>query len=222
MKILSLLTFISAVLTIFFDYRDKRFVYLFKPLTMIFIIALVWFYGERKGFYRRAILAGFAFSLAGDTLLINPQNFVFGLASFLVAHICYIAAFFRAGEGKFKPVSLLAYPVGGAIFMLVSGGVPENLKIPVAVYALAISTMLSAGVNFYLTQKTPAALLALAGAAFFVLSDSLLAYNKFNGGFFPAAVLILSTYFFAQWLIARSAGNELATESTEKEREGSH
>jgi uncharacterized membrane protein YhhN len=205
MKILSFLTFVSAVLTIYFDYQDKRFVYLFKPLTMIFIIAVAWFYGDgRKGFYRWAILAGFVFSLIGDTLLINPQNFVFGLASFLVAHICYIAAFFKAGEGKFKPVSLVAYPVGGAIFMLISGGVPENLKIPVVVYALAISTMLCAAISFYLTQKTTAALFALAGAAFFVLSDSLLAYNKFNGGFFPAAVLILSTYFFAQWLIARS------------------
>ncbi|MDQ3800308.1 MAG: lysoplasmalogenase [Acidobacteriota bacterium] len=205
MKILSFLTFVSAVLTIYFDYQDKRFVYLFKPLTMIFIIALVWFYGNgRKGFYCWAILAGFAFSLVGDTLLINPQNFVFGLASFLVAHVCYIVAFFKAGEGKFKPVSLVAYPVGGAIFMLVSGGVPENLKIPVAVYSLAISTMLGAAINFYLTQKTPAARFALVGAAFFVLSDSLLAYNKFNGGFFLAAVLILSTYFFAQWLIARS------------------
>lgn len=206
MKILSLLTFLAAVATIYFDYHDKRFVYFFKPLTMIFIIALAWFYGsgERKGFYRRAILAGFVFSLVGDTFLINPQNFVFGLASFLVAHLCYIAAFFKAGEGKLNPVSPAAYLVGFAIFMLISGGVPESLKIPVVVYALAISTMLGAAINFYLTRKTPPSLFALAGAIFFVLSDSLLAYNKFNEEFFLAKLLILSTYFLAQWLIARS------------------
>ncbi|HEX8370474.1 MAG TPA: lysoplasmalogenase [Pyrinomonadaceae bacterium] len=204
MKILSLLTFVSAVLTIYFDYQDKRFVYFFKPATMIFIIALVWFYGERKGFYRRAILAGFVFSLVGDTFLINPQNFVFGLASFLVAHLCYSAAFFKAGAGKFKPISLSAYLVGAAIFMLVSGGVPENLRVAVVVYALAISTMLGAAWNFYLTQKTATGLFAVSGAMFFVLSDSLLAYNKFNGEFFLAKILILSTYFLAQWLIARS------------------
>jgi uncharacterized membrane protein YhhN len=205
MKILSLLTFLCAVLTIYFDYADKRFVYFFKPLTMIFIIALAWFYGgERKGFYRWAVLAGFVFSLVGDTFLINPQNFVFGLASFLVAHLCYIAAFSKAGEGKFNLISLAAYPVGFAIFMLVSGGVPENLKIPVVVYSLAISTMLGAALNFYLAQKTPRAVFALTGAIVFVLSDSLLAYNKFSGEFFLAKLLILSTYFFAQWLIARS------------------
>lgn len=205
MKILSLLSLISAILTIYFDYQDKRFVYFFKPATMIFIIALAWFYGERKGFYRWAILTGFVFSLAGDMFLISAQNFVFGLASFLVAHLCYIAAFFKASKGKLKLISLAAYLVGFAIFMLISGGVPENLKIPVMIYALAISTMLGAALNFYLTQKTPPALFALSGAVFFVLSDSLLAYNKFNGEFFLAKILILSTYFFAQWLIARSA-----------------
>jgi len=204
MKILSLLTFLSAVLTIYFDYQDKRFVYFFKPATMIFIIALALAYGERKGFYRWAILAGFVFSLAGDTFLISAQNFVFGLASFLVAHLCYSAAFFKAGAGKFNSLSLIAYPVGLIIFLLIAGGVPENLKLPVVVYALAISTMLGAALNFYLAQKTPKAIFALAGAMFFVLSDSLLAYNKFTGEFFLAKTLILSTYFLAQWLIARS------------------
>jgi uncharacterized membrane protein YhhN len=204
MKILSLLTFVAAVLTIYFDYQDKRFVYFFKPATMIFIIILAQVYGGRKGFYRWAILAGFVFSLAGDTFLINPQNFVFGLACFLVAHFCYSAAFFKAGMGKFNPLALFAYAVGLVIFLSISGGVPDNLKFAVAVYALAISTMLGAALNFYLTQKTPKAVFALSGAMFFVLSDSLLAYNIFNEEFFLAKILILSTYFFAQWLIARS------------------
>jgi uncharacterized membrane protein YhhN len=110
MKILSLLTFVCAVLTIYFDYQDKRYVYFFKPATMIFIIALAQVYGARKGFYRWAIAAGFVCSLVGDIFLINPQNFVFGLAGFLVAHLCYIAAFFKGGKGKFNPLSLSAYP----------------------------------------------------------------------------------------------------------------
>ena len=204
MKILSLLIFAFAVLTIYFDYQDKRFVYFFKPATMIFIIVLALSYGERKGFYRAAILAGFVFSLAGDVLLINPQNFVFGLACFFVAHLCYIAAFFKARARESNLLSLAAYAVGILIFLLVSGGVPESLKIPVSLYALAISTMLGAALNFYLTQKTPQSIFALSGAVFFVLSDSLLAYNKFNEEFFLAKLLILSTYFLAQWLIARS------------------
>lgn len=205
MNILSGLTFISAALTVYFEYFDRRFVYFFKPLTLVFIISIVWFYGAAKGFYRAAILAGLAFSLAGDTFLINPQNFVFGLASFLTAHLCYVAAFAAASERKFKRLSLAAYSIGALMLWLIYGDVPANLKIAVVFYALAISTMLAGALNFYLTRKTPAALFALSGAFLFVVSDSALAYNKFSGEFFLAKLVILATYFFAQWLIARSA-----------------
>ena len=45
---------------------------------------------------------------------------------------------------------------------------------------------------------------AAAGGLAFVLSDSLLAWDRFGGGFPLAQPLILSTYWFAQWCIARS------------------
>jgi uncharacterized membrane protein YhhN len=87
---------------------------------------------------------------------------------------------------------------------LVYSQVPANLKIPVVFYALAISIMLAAAFNFYLAIKTPEALFALSGAFLFVISDSALAYNKFNKEFYLAKLVILATYFLAQWLIARS------------------
>lgn len=204
MKILSVLTFTSAILTVYFEYFDRRFVYLFKPLTLVLIISIVCFYGANKSFYRAAILAGLVFSLVGDSFLINPKNFVPGLVSFLIAHLCYIAAFCGAGEKRFSPLSLAAVTIGAAMLWLVYNGVPGNLKIPVIFYALAISTMLCAAFNFYLTNKTPESLFAFSGAFLFVVSDSALAYNKFNGEFNLAKLVILATYFSAQWLIARS------------------
>lgn len=208
MKLLSLLAFLSGALTCFFEYFvDRRLVYLFKPLTIVFLISIVWLYGaERKGFYRWAILGGLIFSLVGDVLLIEPQRFVYGLAAFLVAHLFYIAAFLLAsGKEKFHPLSISSYLVGLLIYRLISDGVPESLRVAVMVYAAAISTMLGAAFNFYLTRKNAASFFAFSGAAVFVLSDALLAFNKFNGEFALAKLLILSTYFFAQWLIARSA-----------------
>ena len=204
MKILSGLTFISAFLTIYFEYFDRRFVYLFKPLTMVFIVSIVWFYGASRGFYKWLILSGLVFSLVGDTLLINPQNFVFGLASFLIAHLFYIAAFFKAQEGKFNPISLSGFVIGALMLWFIYNGVSENLKLPVVFYALAISTMLCAAFNFYLTKKAPESLFAFSGAFLFVISDSALAYNKFGEEFLLAKLVILSTYFTAQWLVARS------------------
>jgi uncharacterized membrane protein YhhN len=46
--------------------------------------------------------------------------------------------------------------------------------------------------------------LAAIGAAFFVVSDTLLAWNRFGGGIPLASLWVLATYFIAQWYIARS------------------
>lgn len=206
MKYVSVLTLISAVLTIFFEYQNRQFVWVFKPLTMVLIIVMAHIYSARKFFYLWAILVGLVFSLIGDVFLIVPQTyFVFGLLSFLFAHIFYTAAFFKAGEGKFNLASLATFLIGFLILALNYGGVPAALKIPVIVYATAISLMLCFALNFYLTKKTPQSLFALAGAFLFVVSDSILAFNKFTYEFFSAKIFILATYFTAQWLIARSA-----------------
>lgn len=206
MKLLSALIFISAVLTIFFEYQSRQFIWLFKPLTIILIIGLAYIYSERKFFYLWAILVGLVFSVIGDVFLIVPQTyFVFGLISFLFAHIFYATAFFRAGEGKFSFASLSAFLIGFMILALNYSGVPDALKIPVVVYATAISLMLCFALNFYLTKKTPKSFFAFSGAFLFVVSDSILAFNKFTYEFFSAKIFILATYFTAQWLIACSA-----------------
>lgn len=205
-KLLPLLIFLSAAAEIYAEYFSRQLVYIFKPLTMVLIIMPVIIYTKSiDKIYRRLILTGLFFSLVGDIFLINSQSyFVFGLASFLLAHLCYTGAFIRAGSPKFTPLSLIAYLIGLIIFFEISGGVPTTLKIAVIFYTLAISTMLGAALNFWLAKKTPKALFALSGAFLFIVSDSLLAYNRFAHEFFFAKLTILATYFFAQWLIARS------------------
>ncbi|PSD50374.1 hypothetical protein C7E25_05325, partial [Stenotrophomonas maltophilia] len=46
--------------------------------------------------------------------------------------------------------------------------------------------------------------LGAAGALLFVASDSLLAWDRFAGGLPLASLLVLSTYYGAQYAIARS------------------
>jgi uncharacterized membrane protein YhhN len=206
MKILSLSTLIIAIVTIFFEYNDRRFLWFFKPLTVLLIIAIVWVYGEKRGFYRWAILAGLVFSMIGDIFLIDPQNyFIQGLGSFFIAHLCYILAFVKMSK-RFNPVSLLAFIIGFIIFLSVSNGVPEIIKIPVIAYTLAISTMLCLAFNFWLTTRSNQAVFAVIGAILFVTSDSIIAFNRFSYQFYLAKIFILVTYFTAQWLIARSVG----------------
>ena len=48
------------------------------------------------------------------------------------------------------------------------------------------------------------ALLAASGAVLFMISDSILAINKFRKSFHSAELIILSSYFSALWFLALS------------------
>ena len=77
-----------------------------------------------------------------------------------------------------------------------------DLKIPVMVYAAVICTMLLCSLHVFTKVNKPANVLYLSGAVFFVVSDSLLAINKFHQPFAYAGVLIMLTYCAAQYFIA--------------------
>jgi uncharacterized membrane protein YhhN len=47
--------------------------------------------------------------------------------------------------------------------------------------------------------------LFIAGSALFVISDSVLAFNKFHTSFPMASAIIMATYGGAQWLITKGA-----------------
>ncbi|MCB0156555.1 MAG: hypothetical protein KDD83_00360, partial [Caldilineaceae bacterium] len=74
------------------------------------------------------------------------------------------------------------------------------------VYMAVILVMGWQALARWLTLGTLAAGLAAVGALLFVISDSVLALDRFRGRFVMARLLVLSTYFAAQWLIAWSVG----------------
>jgi uncharacterized membrane protein YhhN len=78
------------------------------------------------------------------------------------------------------------------------------MRLPAFVYMLAILLMGWQAANQMLATGTTAALMALAGALLFLVSDSVLALNRFRKAVPAAQVIILSTYYAAQMLIALS------------------
>src|SRR5512147_2406717 len=91
-----LATAVACALHLRAAYRGPRWqVYLFKPLTTTLLFGLAAALPPAHGSaYRLAILVGLVFSLAGDVFLMLPRDrFLAGLASFLAAHLAYIAAF---------------------------------------------------------------------------------------------------------------------------------
>jgi len=185
--------------------------YVFKPLTTLLILALVWSsrpaIGER---YRAAILLGVTLSLAGDVFLMLPPSvlasgFLFGLGSFLCAHLCFLRAFTGDSPWFGKPRVFLLIGLAGATNLLILWpSLSTALRGPVLAYVLCLLAMAAQAVTRHLLLRTAASKMAAIGGLLFMLSDTLLAYNRFYTPLPYAALFILGTYFPALWCIARS------------------
>ncbi|HKS28593.1 MAG TPA: lysoplasmalogenase [Pyrinomonadaceae bacterium] len=203
---ITVLVILSAAIHIGAEYGGARArVYVFKPLTVAFIIAIA--LGAQPSFYKYLILAGLLFSLLGDIFLMLPSDrFISGLISFLIAHLFYIAAFTIDGAtarpSVLAAIVLLAY--GGVMLRLLLPSLGK-MKAPVVIYMLVILLMVWQASNRFVSVWETDTLLAFAGACLFAASDSLLALNRFRRPFRSAQLLILATYYSAQWLIALSA-----------------
>ncbi len=202
---LTLLAALSAVVHIRAEYRGPRWhVYVFKPLTTVLILLVAVTGPPGSGAYRHLVIGGLLFSLAGDVFLMLPSDrFVAGLVAFLAAHLFYIAAFAPAAAAmRWWPVLPLA-AYGMVVYRALAPGL-GRLKRPVLVYIAVIMVMAWMGWEQWLQAGRPGALMAFAGALLFVVSDTILAFNRFGRPFKAARALNLSTYFAAQWLIAGS------------------
>jgi uncharacterized membrane protein YhhN len=191
--------------------RDRRRIYIFKPLTTIIIIAATLFvFAPATGQYRNIILVGLTLSLAGDVFLMLPGNrFIPGLASFLAAHLAYVWAF-SLGVG-FAPAQL-PWLAPFALFGLVVlaylwRGLPDAaLKGAVVAYLLVIVAMAWRAAVRAQSPLVPSvsAVTALVGACLFLASDSILAVDRFRRPFRAAEPVVFASYWAAQSLIALS------------------
>jgi uncharacterized membrane protein YhhN len=148
---------------------------------------------------QRAWLAGAAllFCAAGDVLL--ELVFVAGMGAFAVGHVFYVLAFLEWGRilGPNKrdfPITVLVVIVSlGLLGWLLPG--MGDLLIPALIYQAIITTMVATA----FVVKAP--MLARLGAVIFMISDTLIAAEKFAGvDVFPGAVWI--TYAGAQIMMA--------------------
>jgi uncharacterized membrane protein YhhN len=192
---------IAVVIAIVFDL--PRLYLVAKPLLMITL--LLHFISASRGYpsWRNFVMAALVFSWGGDVFLMNSGMFIPGLASFLVAHILYIITYHKTGasDGKLKPLDLIKFVLFGAVLIWVLYPGIGDLLIPVILYAL---TLLGMGIYAHKRRGATSAssfMLVSIGAILFVLSDSLIAINKFVFDVPAERLLVMSTYITAQYLI---------------------
>jgi uncharacterized membrane protein YhhN len=203
---LIILIALSTGLTILGKHGHPRLLYLFKPLTIGLIIVLAWASGgQEPDRYFWLIFAGLLFSAAGDVFLMLPKDrFVAGLLSFLVAHLLYIVAFSAPAGFLAAPLLALPYLAGAGALLVILLPKTGKLALPVIVYSTALATMGWQAACRWQVMQDDASLYAMIGAILFMVSDSVLAINRFAKPFRAAEAVLLSTYFAAQTLIALS------------------
>ena len=132
----------------------------------------------------------------------SEQFFTLGLVAFLTAHIMYVLLFLKHRNTKVSPFGFIALLLvyAASLFNFLKDGLGVML-IPVVVYMLVI---LSMATSAYLRKNKVNILsygFVFLGALFFMVSDSILALNKFYQPIPWSNISIMVTYAVAQYLI---------------------
>lgn len=207
-KFLNYFVGISAFYLLLIAIGKEDLAWFFKPLLLPGLLLATNSYNSFPT--KKWLLLALGFSWLGDIILMFADKgelfFIFGLVSFLIAHILFIVLFIKQ-DTQFSPNKLLfglgILAVAGYLYTMLTLLIPSlgELKIPVSVYAFVISLMLIMAIRGSLTWIRPMNILILNGAIAFVTSDSILAIDKFYNPLPNASLLIMSTYIIAQFLI---------------------
>ena len=211
MKKLSLIVFFAAVAGTIVSaviHYEPLFT-ITKPLILT-SLAIHYYFSVSLESRSGLLLLALLFSFIGDVLLIRSDFFIPGLVVFLLAHIVYVFVYRHYRNVQDQSLRgvhgvLMALPIvfagTGLIAVLYSklGG----LKIPVVFYALVITVMTLAALFRYGRTTKKSFWLVFIGAVLFMISDAILAINKFLLPVDYARVYIICTYSLSQYLIVK-------------------
>lgn len=195
------------------QFNSGQLEYFFKPLLIPLLAGYFISQTNQIGTgLKKWLLMALFFSWAGDVLLMfEPKDkifFLLGLSSFLLAHIFYIVFFHMIRvreEVKGNPLLLVIVVIYYATLITLLSPYLGDMKIPVMIYGIVISFMFMLAMHMLFIKNKEAGKWMMWGALLFVISDSLLAINKFYLSFEGAGIFIMLTYGLAQLFIVEGA-----------------
>ena len=228
-RILSRIYFLALTVELFANLTGNLQLQYFSKPSLMLILAAYFYVNTREIAVplKYPIIFALLFSWLGDVLLLLDKQtkslFIYGLIAFLTAHIFYIFYFLkirRLNKPEKLPNALFFVAIAvysSTLFAILAPNV-KNLLVPVAVYALVISTMLAVSIAAFDFRRQNFGKIAVAGTLLFIASDSILAINRFAAPFEFASILVMLTYAIAQFLITESSlqnlRENLATNNT--------
>lgn len=199
--------------------------YFAKPLIMPWMAVFFLFFRKKRSFTFPVLLA-FFFSWTGDNLLMfsekNELFFFAGVGGFFLAQLSYIYIFAtcseRGGRGflqKHPAYGFLFLIYVGVIYYLLYPGLEGIMRPIILVYALSLIGMSMMALNRRDRVHRASYLPVFIGSLLFVLSDSLIALDRFCVQIPLAGFWIMLTYMPAQYLIMRGLVRERSVASAD-------
>jgi alkenylglycerophosphocholine hydrolase len=170
-----------------------------KPMPVIALALGV--SAHARGALRRGFTIGLLASAVGD-LLLGLDLFLPGLAAFLGAHLAYVVGFL-ADTRVLAASRALPFAVWGGLLLGRLWPGLGGLALPVAFYVVAICAMMWRAAAR--AGRRPGAVWGLLGAVSFGLSDSLIAWDRFQTNVPGVAVPVMLFYWLGQAGLARAA-----------------
>ncbi|XP_055385141.1 lysoplasmalogenase-like protein TMEM86A [Condylostylus longicornis] len=209
--------FIKAVTIYFmlvtFDPKGEIWTTILKCAPIVCLMFFILLYGfkfTKKSKYCQRILFGLIFSCVGDALL-NVALFPHGMGSFAVAQAFYISAF---GFQPFKPwIAIGLYAFAISFISLIFHSLDEILVIGLPIYAFLLTTMCWRTLARAGDKPNIINILCAIGGILFVISDGIIAVDRFYIKIPNSRIYIMTTYYAAQFAITLSIVNERKAEN---------
>jgi uncharacterized membrane protein YhhN len=187
--------------------------YFVKPLIMIWIASYFILFRKKRSF-TVPVLAAFFFSWVGDNFLMfserNELFFFAGVGGFFLAQLSYIYLFSKYKENEAKGflrrnlwISLLFIAYVAGVLLLLFPGLEGMMKPIITIYAFSLIGMSMMALNRSGRVGVNSFRLVFTGSLLFLVSDSMIAFDKFRSPIPQAGFWIMVTYISAQYLIMR-------------------
>lgn len=166
-----------------------------KPLVMVGLIAVALAVESPVVGVRPWIVGGLLFGLIGDVFLLpRVDNFIAGLASFLVGHVLYVVGLARIDVAV--GLALIGMILASCLLAIVGRRIVQSVRrtdllVPVVAYNLVIAAMVVAA----FASGQP---LAIVGALAFAASDAILGLDRFVLDGPPHRIQIMVLYHLGQ------------------------
>ena len=178
----------------------------FRLLTKPMLMPLLGLYYLLAGGDNTLVYMALLGAWAGDIALLkfSQKAFIIGLVSFLAGHIAMALAIYGLTPLQTDipwlsiVMAKLSIAIGAFWYLKPHLG---SLKPAVLIYCLVLASKGIVAMGLLLALHSNAALMVALGALIFMLSDLLLAINRFAHPFKKAHLWVMSTYTSAQALI---------------------